>query len=224
MAVIAVTLNVAGRFVVKLPLQIVDDHQIQQAVIIDVHPNTAHRPQWPIFGIGFVETSLGRHIREGAIAVVVVKRIAVNAGDEDVFVPVVVVITDGDTHVIADTSQSGLLGDVREVPLAVVLKKAVRVFRRGLLERLNVRPVGEKDIQLAVVVVVEHGHATDHGFGRMTLGGFATIEREANRLVSKLNGALAFNRIRRSCSLFVLSNARRAGEAWYLGPQRYRYQ
>ena len=110
------------------------------------------------------------------------------------------------------------------MPLAVVLKKAVRVFRRGLPERLNIGAVGKEDIQFPVVVIVEGGHVTNHRFGSMALGGLATTELKINRLVSEPNRALNRGFICSSCGLFLLSNARSAGEARYLRAQRYRYQ
>ena len=50
----------------------------------------------PYSGSGLFKPGLGRDIGERAVAVVVVKRVAMHAGDKDVFVAVVVVIANGD--------------------------------------------------------------------------------------------------------------------------------
>jgi hypothetical protein len=66
------------------------------------------------------------------------------------------------------------------VSVAVVLEKPVGVFRGSLVERFDVRSVGEEDVELAVVVVVEDGHATGHSLGRVALGRLATVQLEVN--------------------------------------------
>src|ERR1019366_2808548 len=83
-------------------------------------------------------------------------------------------------------------------------KKTVGVFRGALAERVDIGAVGEKDVQLTVVVVVKDCHAPSHGFRRMTLGRFATVEFEVDGLIDKLDRAFArlvscFRRSRRLC-------------------------
>ena len=45
-------------------------------------------------------------------------------------------------------AEAGFGGHIREVALAVILEEAVGVFRRRLIQRLDVGAVGEKDIQV----------------------------------------------------------------------------
>ena len=115
-----------------IPLQIIDHQQIKKPVVVDVDPNGAHGPERAKFGIGFIQPCLGGDIGERAVAVVVIQRVAVHAGDEHVVVPIVVVVGNSDPHVVARARQTSLVGDVGEVALAVIFEKPIEVFRRRL--------------------------------------------------------------------------------------------
>ena len=119
-----------------------------------------------------------------------IERVAVDAGDKNIFVAVVVIIANGHAHVVAGARQSGFVGDVGEVSLAVVFKKTVAIFRGTLAERMDVGAVSEKNVELAVVVVIEDGHASGHGFGSMALGRFVGFELEIDGLVGEADGAI----------------------------------
>ena len=147
------------------------------------------RPQRAVLGIGLVQPGFRCDIGEGAVAVVVIQRVAIDAGDKDVFISVVVVIADGDADVVAGSGQAGFFGDVGEVALAVVFEEAVVVLRRILLQSLDVGAVGEEDVELAVVVVVEDSHAAGHGFGRVALGRLIAVEPEIDGLEGEPNRA-----------------------------------
>src|ERR1700730_16446643 len=103
-----------------------------------------------------------------------------NAADKDVFIAVVVIVADSDADVVASSSEPALLGNVGKRAVAVVSKEAIRVFGGCLVQRDDVRAVGEKNIQISVVVVVKDGHAAGHGFRRMLLKAFGAIERKRN--------------------------------------------
>jgi hypothetical protein len=77
------------------------------------------------------------------------------------------------------------------VSLAVVFKKTVAIFRRTFVECVNVGAVGEKNIQLAVVVVIEHGHTSGHGFRSMTFGSLVGVKFEIDWLVGELDRAIS---------------------------------
>ena len=62
---------------------------------------------------------------------------------------------------------------------------------------MDVGAVGEKDVELAVVVVIEHGHASGHGFGRMAFGRLIGLELEIDWLVRESDGGIG--RGRRRC-------------------------
>ena len=116
-----------------------------------------------------------------------VQPVSMNAADEDIFVAIVIVIADRDPVVEAHARQTGLDGDILEVTLAVVFEEPVGVFGRVFLQRLYVGSVGEEDIQIAVVVVVENRYAAGHGFRRMALGRLATLQPEIDRPVNEVD-------------------------------------
>ena len=171
-------------------MQVVHDEQIQQSVVVDVHPRAADGPQRPEFRICLRgEAGFLGDIGERAVPVVVIERVVINAADEDIFVAVVVVVANGDAGIVTSSREARLRRDVSEVAGAVVLEQAVRVFRRVLHQRVDVGAVGEIQIELAVVVVIEDGDATLHGFGRMTVWRLAAIEAKIDGTVREANWA-----------------------------------
>ena len=117
-----------------------------------------------------------------------------HAADEDVLVTVVVVVADRHAGIVASSGEARFRGDVFEVAGAIVFEQAVGVLRRALFERADIGSVGEEDIQLAVVVVVEDGHAAGHRFRRVALGRLTTLQPEIDRPVSESDGALGNRR------------------------------
>src|SRR5581483_7752536 len=99
--------------------------------------------------------SLLRNVLERSVAAIAIKNVAIQTRDKDIGIAVVIVICNRDAIGIAFTRNARLLGNVRESPIAVVMKKAIRILRPGLLQRRHLRAVGEKHIHAAVVVVVE---------------------------------------------------------------------
>src|SRR5579859_4905027 len=82
------------------PLQIVDDEEIEKAIVVDVDPNCCDGPQRPKFRIvNLVESGLLRRVGKCTVAVVVIKSVAMDAGDKDVRVAVVVVVADGHAYI-----------------------------------------------------------------------------------------------------------------------------
>ena len=92
-------------------------------------PPTDH--SGPYSASGFVEARLCGHVGEGSIAVVVIQRIAMHSADENIFVPVVVVVANGDAGVVAMPARPALAVTSVKCPFAVILEKPVRVFRRS---------------------------------------------------------------------------------------------
>src|ERR1044072_5665578 len=80
--------------------------------------------------------------------------------------------------------------------VAVIFEKAVGIFRRIFLERLDICAIGKKDVELAVIVVVENSNTSGHGFGRMGQRCLRIFQPEINRLISEVNGTAVFSRSR----------------------------
>ncbi len=92
--------------------------------------------------------------------------VAAVLGHVQIFKTVVVVVSDGDSHAIADALQTGLLGDIFEAAVLALVVKPVPVRRRLLLGNRPLRhgiaqrgAVHEKQIQPAVIVEVERRDA-----------------------------------------------------------------
>src|SRR5260370_9201059 len=71
-------------------------------------------------------TGLFRHIREGAVAVVVVQHVLPEIRHKEIFVAVVIVIPDADALAPARMQQAGLRGYVRKRSVAIVLEEMRR--------------------------------------------------------------------------------------------------
>ncbi len=195
MAVLRNSLNDALGNIRIGPLQIVDDEQIEQSVVIHVDPDGGNRPQRAVLGIiPLVEAGFLRHIGEGAVAIVVIKRVAVNAGDEDVRMSIVVVVADGNADIESCPFQPGLFCHVRERAVAVVAEEAVEVLRRGFLQRCDVGAVGEEDIGAAIAVVVEDRDAAGHGFRDVFGGALTAVEAKGQLLELKADRSRGLRR------------------------------
>jgi len=122
----------------------------------------------------------GGDVGEGAIAIVVVENVAAKVGNQEIHVAVVVVVTGGHTHSVQAALKASLLRHVSERPIAIVPVKAVPEARVGFVRRRamrhgieNLRSIYKKQVEPAIVVVVEHGDSANHRFGQVLLAGAA---------------------------------------------------
>ncbi len=90
-------------------------------------------------------------------------------GDQHVRPAVVVVVPYGDAHSKIGPGHAGLLGDVGECAIAVVLVEGV-AHRLGRLPKIAGTAVHQEDIHPAIVVVVEKGTAGTQRFGQEAAG------------------------------------------------------
>src|SRR5205814_6163166 len=84
------------------PVRVIDDEQIQPAVIVVVKPTGGNRP-FVALDSGF----LG-HILELSVAQVAIKNVSVDACDKQIRMTIVVEVRCGSTHGIAGACDSGL--------------------------------------------------------------------------------------------------------------------
>ncbi len=54
MAVFAMPVTFAQRLVIYIPLQIVDDHQVEQAIVVHIDPGPGDRPEWPVLRVRLI--------------------------------------------------------------------------------------------------------------------------------------------------------------------------
>src|ERR1019366_5604573 len=156
MAVIGRSLEQTERLVAVGPLQVIQYEEVQQAVVVHVHPGGRNGPQRAEFRIAtLVQSRFHRDIGESAVAVVVVQRVPVNTRDKQVGVAVVVVIAGGHADVKAGTGQPGGIGNIGKNTFAVVTEQTVSIFWRVLLQGGDVGAISEEDVGPAVAVVVK---------------------------------------------------------------------
>ena len=128
--------------------------------------------------------------REGAIAVVSKELVATERGDVQIGTAVVVVVADGGSHSVLGRPDAARLGDVGKShgPCSVGVNLevgSVQTASKGFVAGLGgtlVRPewltLNQKDIEIAVVVVVEESHARRHDLGIVELTGHAVDVHE----------------------------------------------
>ncbi len=133
------------------------DEEIEQTVVVVVAKG---RPGGPS-RVG--DAGLRGHISERAVTVVVEQMVGSVAGDIEVCPAVVVVVAGRHTHPPAGITDARFFGDIGEGAITIVAPQfaasAVRVCGRGDRWRVN-----KIDIQPAIVVVIEEGHASTHRF------------------------------------------------------------
>ena len=166
------------------PADVVADEQIEIGIIVVVDPGRTRAP-----GVGLAgDAGGGRDIGEAA-ASVAIEMARTDGRHEDVRPAVVVEITDGDAHAVEALREASFRADVREAAAAVVAIQRNRGSRVGSLVRRATGPrprlpVDEQQILVAVVVGVENGDTSAHGFGQEFLPLGAADAREADARLS----------------------------------------
>jgi hypothetical protein len=89
------------RIFVDFPLAVVRDEQVEQAIIVIVHPGQ-HRPHLLAVEEASYNPSFVGDVGECAVPVVVQQLILSNVQDINVRKPVIVIISNRDTHAVAD--------------------------------------------------------------------------------------------------------------------------
>ena len=98
------------------------------------------------------------HIRKCSIAVVSIEQVGTQAGEVNVRNPVVIVVSDRASAVPAGSSQVRPRGDIRKCPVTVVPQEVV-VRAHAPRLRFSRGTVGQKNVRVAVVIVVEETRA-----------------------------------------------------------------
>ena len=141
--VVAVSIVAVEQIV--LPVQI-GDEQIEETIVVIVSPGA------PISNGAVIDEASRRDFREGAIPVVMVKKIVLAraarraVGDEKIEEPIIVVICPGRAPGISNVGDEGARGDFREgaVPVDVV-------------EKVLLVGIGDEKIEEPVIVIIVPG-------------------------------------------------------------------
>src|SRR5260221_188858 len=204
---IAGTFLAAPEIVFGRPVDVIENDEIEIAVVVVIEPGGAGGPA------AFVgDTSFCGDIGEGTVAVVVIKDGAVVAGDVEVGKAVVIVIGDGDSlAVVIFRGDAGLIGDIGECSVTVV------VIERGTERVIGLVKIGgagldEIEVHEAVLIVVESGDAGAHGFKiELFFGLGGVLEKGDAGLFANVGEADGGGR---GGFFLGFSRARRAGDLW----------
>ena len=153
------TVEAAEHVVLRRPLHVVADKEIEQAIAVVVEPQRGRAESFALpqsAGVG--------HIDERAFAGVAEQAVLSDAGDQNVREAVVVVIANRDAHAVHFDIETGAGRHVGECAIAIVV---IEVQRGAAL--LVARPVGAVDQQNvlpAIAIVVQERAPGTEGFGQ----------------------------------------------------------
>lgn len=94
------------------------------------------------------------HVREGAVAIVPIELILTEVGDVQVYIAVVIVITDCGTDPVCSTPDPYLVGNIGEGVIAIVAVEDV-MWCLVLPVFCLYRTVDEVDVEIAIAIVIE---------------------------------------------------------------------
>ena len=167
---------------IGVPFHITGHKKVKLAVIVVIEEARGARPA------SASDASLGGHVSESAIAIVVIEDIFPVAGDKKIRIPVVVVVAHGDRHPVVTAARMGQprgFRDVCKASVTILAVQAIPVARIAAIKVLwNVQLFGdcstihEKNIQETVVVVVEEGNAARHCLDQEFLSSRRILENE----------------------------------------------
>jgi len=159
-------------------VQVIHDKKIEQAVVVVIEPSCGDRPRFSEVGNHTGDPRLLGYVGEGAVSIVVQELVVVDAGNVKIDEAIIVIVSDGHSHRIADALQAGLLRYIGEGAIAVVAEEAVGITGIALLKRWDGRAIGKENVQQALIVVVEESHSAGHGFKCVALRTDTILERE----------------------------------------------
>ena len=159
--VIAGRVFAAGRDLLQIESSIVGNEQIELPVAIVIDPGAACGEAIGGTPPGGQQAGLFGDIGERAVAVVVEQNVLAPAGNEDIVKAVVIVISNGDAGGPEGACQTRFFRRIRKSAVAVVMVQADGGPFGSIFEAA---PGEDDDIEPAVVVVIEEGCTTAHGF------------------------------------------------------------
>src|SRR6185503_14726776 len=144
-----------------LPVQVVDDEEIEVAIGVVVEKRGARAPA------AAGDARLRRHVGEVAAAVAFEQDVAAVVGDVEIDASVVVEVARGDAHAVAAGVGAAAGRDIVERAVAAIAIEAVAV---GLVARREqVAALHQVEIEIAVAVHVEQRGAAAHDLGQVEL-------------------------------------------------------
>ena len=193
----------AGRhFRAGVEVDVGAEEKVEMTVAIVIDKRAAGAP----LRRGQRETRFASDVGERPVAVVAKEHVAIIVSEEQIIEAIVVVVADGDARHPAGTSEAGFRGDVEKRSITIVFVEPIAGSSRSCAEA---RAAQDKNVEPAVVIVVEEGDAATDGFENMMFGvdgsintgrrepGFAGdigklgVERKAGALAALLRANVA---------------------------------
>ena len=157
--------------VLRRPLDVVADEQVEQAVAVEIEPERRGAERRPAG-----EAARSGHVEERALAGVPEQPVLSDAGDEQVGIAVVVEVADGGAHSVELDIEAGAARHVGKCAVAVVAEQAQR--RPPARVAGPVHAVDQQDVQPAIGVVIEKCAPGPERFGQQpaTVGAVVVLE------------------------------------------------
>ncbi len=145
-----------GGQMLRVVMEVPGDKQIEAAVAIVIAPGGAGVPGR---GIGQSHAGFLCNVGKCAVVIVVVEAVAAPVGHEDVGPAVIVVIGNGHAKAPAVVGDAGLLRNVGEGSIVIVVEEGGVRRRLFTGERVEGGPVHDVDVHPTIVVVVNEADA-----------------------------------------------------------------
>ena len=120
--VLAVGFFPKTRQIVKVKVDVICDHQIDESVPVVISKGRAGREP------ALRHTSLGRDVRERAVAIVPIEHVSTQSCDVEVRPAIIVVVAYGAAHGESRRGDAGLLGYIREGSVVIIVVQGPRAF------------------------------------------------------------------------------------------------
>src|SRR5579871_347737 len=120
-----------------------------------------------------------RNIRKCAVAIVVIEDVAPKLRDEQVRIPIVVVIPPDATEAITSAGNTRLIRDVGKGEIAIV---AIKRVARGDSSIVQIAPVHKIDVLIAVAIIIGN---TNAGAENFKVGWYAVVAAKVSELDSR---------------------------------------
>src|SRR5450631_422008 len=117
------------------PVAVIRDDQVEVSIVVIIEPGGSDRPQFSSLSIGPAHTRRLGYIRKCAIAVIAVKRVPMNSNDVEILEAIVVVVANGDAHLISMARDAGFLGHVGKSSVPIIVVQAIEKTGICLLQR-----------------------------------------------------------------------------------------
>src|SRR5579872_591046 len=170
---IGVKVAAAVLAVLRVPFHVTRDEQVEFAVVVIIEKSGRDGPT-PAGDPG-----LRGHIGERSVSIVVIENVPAVTGDVQIRIAIVVVVADRDAHAvvaIARISQTCLLRYISEGTVSILAVESIPIARIVTVKIFRlphgasyVATIDDKNIEQAIVVVVQERDAAGHGLDEIFL-------------------------------------------------------